>query len=79
MLGINAAVAGSLLAAFYNPVWTSAIHSAKDFALACAAFLLLVFWKFPPLAGRRFKRNRGWIRLVLKCIPVNGSKRVPMR
>lgn len=48
MLGINAAVVGLLLAAFYNPVWTSAIRSAPDFCLAVFAFLLLVFWKFPP-------------------------------
>lgn len=48
MLGINAAVVGILLAAFYSPVWTSAIRSATDFCLAAIAFLLLVFWKFPP-------------------------------
>lgn len=49
MLGINAAVVGLLLAAFYNPVWTSAIHSINDFALAAISFLLLVYWKTPPL------------------------------
>lgn len=48
MLGINAAVVGLLLAAFYNPVWTSAIHAPKDFCLATAAFLVLAFWKWPP-------------------------------
>ncbi|OGT12405.1 MAG: chromate transporter [Gallionellales bacterium RIFCSPLOWO2_12_FULL_59_22] len=48
MLGINAAVVGLLLAAFYDPVWTSAIRSAADFSLAAIAFLLLVFWKSPP-------------------------------
>jgi chromate transporter len=48
MLGINAAVVGLLLAAFYRPVWTGAIHSAADFSLATIAFLLLVFWKWPP-------------------------------
>ena len=48
MLGINAGVVGILLAAFYNPVWTSAIRSAADFSLAAIAFLLLVFWKCPP-------------------------------
>ena len=47
MQGINAAVVGLLLAAFYNPVWTSAIFSAKDFSLALFAFLLLIFWKMP--------------------------------
>jgi chromate transporter len=48
LAGINAAVVGLLLAAFYNPIWTSAITSAFDFGLAAAAFLLLVFWKSPP-------------------------------
>ena len=46
--GINAAVVGLLLAALYNPVWTSAIFGAADFALAIAAFGLLMFWKVPP-------------------------------
>ena len=46
--GINAAVVGLLLAALYNPVWTSAIHSPADFALGLIAFGLLMFWKFPP-------------------------------
>jgi len=48
MLGINAAVVGILLAAFYNPVWTSAIQGTTDFCLAAIAFLFLVFWKLPP-------------------------------
>ena len=48
MLGINAAVVGLLLSAFYNPVWTSAIRNTADFSLAAIAFLLLAFWKCPP-------------------------------
>ena len=48
MLGINAVVVGLLLAAFYNPVWISAIKNPTDFCLAAVAFLLLVFWKWPP-------------------------------
>lgn len=47
MKGINATVVGLLLAAFYNPVWTSAIFTAQDFAIAIGAFLLLMFWKAP--------------------------------
>lgn len=47
MKGINATVVGLLLAAFYNPVWTSAIFTTKDFAIAIGAFLLLMFWKAP--------------------------------
>jgi chromate transporter len=46
--GINAAVVGLLLAALYQPVWTSAIHSSADFSLGLVAFGLLMFWKWPP-------------------------------
>jgi len=46
--GINAAVVGLLLAAFYNPVWTSAIFGPADFTIGILAFLLLVFWAVPP-------------------------------
>ncbi len=46
--GVNAAVVGLLLAALYNPVWTSAIHAPADFAIAVVALLLLVSWKVPP-------------------------------
>jgi chromate transporter len=46
--GVNAAVVGLLLAALYNPVWTSGILSARDFALATGAFLLLFMWQAPP-------------------------------
>lgn len=48
LTGINAAVVGILLAAFYNPIWTSTILETKDFALAAVLFGLLVFWKCPP-------------------------------
>jgi len=46
--GINAAVVGILLAALYHPVWTSAVLSRADVAIALAAFALLMFWKTPP-------------------------------
>ena len=48
MLGVNAAVVGLLLAALYDPVWTSGVLSARDFVLVLAAFTLLVSWKLPP-------------------------------
>jgi chromate transporter len=48
--GINAAVVGLLLAALYDPVWTSAITGAADFALALIAFGLLAFWRVPSWA-----------------------------
>jgi chromate transporter len=46
--GVNAAVVGLLLAAFYNPVWTSGIFNRADFGLAAVAFLLLFLWRTPP-------------------------------
>jgi len=45
--GINAAVVGLLLAALYDPVWTSAITGPADFALALIVFGLLLFWRTP--------------------------------
>ncbi|MDF2613821.1 MAG: chromate ion transporter family protein [Clostridia bacterium] len=48
LVGINAAVVGLLLAALYNPLWTTAIRSSKDFVLAAALFIMLIFWKLPP-------------------------------
>ena len=47
LTGVNAVVVGLLLAAFYNPVWTSGILSPSDFALGISAFTLLVFWQIP--------------------------------
>jgi chromate transporter len=47
MRGTNAAVVGILGAALYNPVWTSAVLTPRDFALALLGFLLLTVWKWP--------------------------------
>jgi chromate transporter len=46
--GANAAVVGVLLAALYQPVWTSAVHGPTEFILALAAYGFLTFWKWPP-------------------------------
>ena len=46
--GTNAAVVGLLGAALYHPVWTSAILSPRDFALALVGFVLLTAWQAPP-------------------------------
>jgi chromate transporter len=46
--GINAAVVGLLLAALYDPVWTSAIFTFADFAVALAAFVALML-RTPPI------------------------------
>lgn len=41
LAGINAAVVGLLAAALYDPIWTSAVRSPSDFAIALGAFALL--------------------------------------
>ncbi|MCH7869956.1 MAG: chromate efflux transporter [Myxococcales bacterium] len=61
LLGVNAVVVGLLLAALYDPVWTSAILSATDFGLALAAFTLLVFWKTPPWLVVILTALGGWV------------------
>ncbi len=47
--GVNAAVVGILLAALYDPVWTTSVHTKADLGIALVAFALLAFWKAPPL------------------------------
>jgi len=37
-----------LLAALYDPVWTSAIVGPKEFAMALVALIALMAWKIPP-------------------------------
>lgn len=46
--GVNAAVVGLLLAAFYDPVWNSAVRQVLDFSLVLLAFLALTQWRVPP-------------------------------
>ncbi|ELY3467797.1 chromate efflux transporter [Cronobacter universalis] len=60
LAGINAAVVGLLLAALYNPVWTSAIHTPQDVCVALVALVALIFWKLPS-----------W--LVVVCCGVAGA------
>jgi chromate transporter len=48
--GVNAAVVGILLGALHRPVWTSAVLSLTDVAIAAVGFLLLARWRWPPVA-----------------------------
>jgi chromate transporter len=50
MRGANAAVVGILGAALYQPVWTSAILTPYDFALAVTGFVGLAVWRLPAWA-----------------------------
>ncbi|MEK4007363.1 chromate transporter [Paenibacillus sp. FSL H3-0333] len=64
LTGINAAVVGILLAAWYDPLWTTAILAPLDFALVVILFVMLVFWKLPPwlvvVAGAAGGMVIGW-------------------
>ncbi|QVM94497.1 chromate efflux transporter [Pseudomonas sp. SORT22] len=48
MLGVNAAVVGLLLAALYQPLWTSAIGQPLDVVLVLLALVALMAFKLPP-------------------------------
>lgn len=48
LVGLNAAVVGILLAAFYNPIWRNSIFQPADFALFAILFAGLSYWKLPP-------------------------------
>ncbi|HWI49794.1 MAG TPA: chromate transporter [Rummeliibacillus sp.] len=48
LMGVNAAVVGILISAFYQPIWTSAVLTRVDFAFASILFSMLVYWKLPP-------------------------------
>jgi len=67
--GINAAVVGLLLAALYQPVWTSAISTPGDFSLALVALGLLAFWKLPPWLVVILGAMIGWLATLL---PIGG-------
>lgn len=60
LAGINAAVVGLLLAALYQPVWTSAIHRPEDFGLALVALVALMSWKWPPWLVVVLSGMAGW-------------------
>nr|WP_083255998.1 chromate transporter [Domibacillus iocasae] len=48
LMGVNAAVVGILIAAFYTPIWTSTIVDAIDFVFAAILFSMLMYWKLSP-------------------------------
>ena len=60
LAGVNAAVVGLLVAALYQPVWTSAIHTPQDAALALLAGVALMAWKLPPWLVVAASAGAGW-------------------
>jgi chromate transporter len=49
LMGVNAGVVGLLAAAFYDPVWTTAVDRPADFVVAAGAFVALAVWKVSPV------------------------------
>lgn len=60
LIGINAAVVGLLLAALYQPVWTSTIRTPLDFVIGVSAFALLTLWRVPPWLVVVLSAAAGW-------------------
>ena len=50
LIGVNAAVVGILIAAFYSPIFTSTVNGAVDFVFAAFLFVMIAYWKLPPWA-----------------------------
>lgn len=48
LAGVNATVVGLLLAALYDPLWTSAVRDWRDVLLVVAGIAALVWAKLPP-------------------------------
>ncbi|RIN77883.1 chromate efflux transporter [Staphylococcus simulans] len=48
--GISAGVVGILIAAFYQPIWTSTVKQPLDFTFATILFVLLAYFKLPSWA-----------------------------
>ncbi|UHC81415.1 chromate efflux transporter [Pseudomonas sp. NIBR-H-19] len=65
LAGVNAAVVGLLLAALYQPVWTSAILKPQDFGLALVALMALMVWKLPAWLVVIGTGVAGWVMSVL--------------
>lgn len=50
LIGVNAAVVGILIAAFYQPIFTSTVNGVVDFVFAALLFVMIAYWKLPPWA-----------------------------
>ncbi|MGH8083581.1 MAG: chromate transporter, partial [Lysobacter sp.] len=49
MAGINAAVVGLLIAAFYDPVWTDGVRGPADLVSVAIGFALMAIWRISAL------------------------------
>jgi chromate transporter len=61
LAGVNATVVGLLVAALYNPVWTSAIHSSADILIAIIGLCLLMLFNTPSWLVVLMSATIGWL------------------
>gem|GEM_PF-6118595 len=59
LAGVNASVVGVLLAALYDPVWTSAVRSPADFARRGGVVRAVGVLAAAGVGGRARRRVRG--------------------
>ncbi|MFT2721854.1 chromate efflux transporter [Deinococcus sp. A31D244] len=63
LAGVNAGVVGLLLAALYDPVFTSAVRGPRDLALALLAYATLIVLRWPAWAVVLACAGVGWAAL----------------
>ncbi|RRV07965.1 chromate efflux transporter [Pseudomonas sp. v388] len=61
LVGVNATVVGLLLAAFFQPVWSSAVHTWQDVLWTLLAFLALTYAKRAPWQVVAASAGVGWL------------------
>jgi chromate transporter len=59
--GVNASVVGILLAALYDPVWTSTVKDKLDLIFVGIGFMLIVNWRCPPWLLVILAAALGWL------------------
>ncbi|QPC47423.1 chromate efflux transporter [Mangrovibacillus cuniculi] len=61
LMGVNAAVVGILLAALYDPIFTSSVIEVWDFVIVIVAYVALQSWKVPAWLVVLLTAVAGWI------------------
>lgn len=61
LMGVNAAVVGILLAALYDPIFTSSVMDVWDFVIVIVAYVALQSWKIPAWLVVLLTAVAGWL------------------
>lgn len=69
LAGVSAAVVGLLLAALYDPVWTSAVHRPADMLMVLLAWVCLGVFKWPSWLVVIGMACLGWVSVALGLVP----------